>query len=219
MFVCVFAFMSCSCILFIILCFCSSRFAFASFSFVFFLFDLLFFDLLLLELIFLYFHFLEFFWTTISLWYKEKLFNLSLFTCMCRLFMSLCSSIFSPVVSFFSSCFPVSITCVFLFLLLFCLSTTSEKKKVCGTSANKKKNNCFVTFPFCCALVHIYLFFHVCLFLKICSLLLYYSHVFLNIFLFLFSFSNVFPLLLPLNVFLFLKTLFCLIILFSSPFY
>ena len=43
---------------------------------------------------------------------------------------------------FSSSCFLVSITCVSLFLLLFSLSITFffEKKKVCWTSANQKKN-------------------------------------------------------------------------------
>ena len=76
---------------------------------------LYFLDLLLLELNFLNLHFL-FFWPTIFLLFQKNL-QLIPFTCTRYLFMStFCSSISSSVVSFFSSCFLVSIHMCFPFL-------------------------------------------------------------------------------------------------------
>ena len=80
-------------------CLCSSRFAFTSFFHFLFCLTFYFLDPLLLELGF-FFTFIFFsFLTTISLWYKKKLFNF-LFTCMRYLLMSFCSYICSSVVSF-----------------------------------------------------------------------------------------------------------------------
>ena len=74
-------------------------------------------DLLLLELFCFTFTFLTFFFTTIFLFVSEKTLQIIFCTCMHYLFMSpFCSSIGLSVVSFFSSCFLVSIHMCFPFL-------------------------------------------------------------------------------------------------------
>ena len=72
---------------------------------------------------------------------------------------------------------------------VFSVHNLSERQ-ICGTVANLKKN-LFVYFPFCWSFFHIYLSLHVFFFFEI-SFFLFYSHVFLNILLFKFSFLIVF---------------------------
>ena len=107
-----------------------------------------------------------FFWTTIPFTFVSKTsFPISLFTCMRYLFVS--SFLFIHVFIcclFFSSCFLVSITRVFL-VFLFVFSVHNLFKTSLWNFCQSKKN-LFVCFPLCWALFHIYLFLHVCLFLN-----------------------------------------------------
>ena len=106
--------------------FCSSRFPFTSFFISFYVW------------IFLISFFLNsvslpslssFFWTTISLVYQKTL-QLSLFTCMRSLCMSLCSYICSSVVSFSLFVFSRFLYICFPFPSFVSLSTTSLKDKL-----------------------------------------------------------------------------------------
>ena len=129
-------------------------------------------------------------------------------TSVCPFAHGFCSSVVSVFLFVF---FLVSNTCVSLFLLSS-LSKTSRKDELKELLQSKK--NVFVYLPFCWAF---FIFICLCIFCFF-EFFSFYSHVFLNIFLFEFSFLNVFPLSLPFYVSLFLKTLFGLIILFLSFF-
>ena len=103
------------------------RLFFLSSSFSFFFFSSLLFyflDLLLLELIILNLHFLYFFFfeQPFSFLFQKNSSNYPVHMHAFPLCVLLCSSISSSVVSFFSSCFLVSITCFsFSFLCFLCL--------------------------------------------------------------------------------------------------
>ena len=185
---------------FITFCFCSSRFVFTSVFRIRFCLIFCFLDLLLHELIFLLLHFLQFFlWTTITLLFCIKKTFQKFPSYMHALPLHVLLVLTHLFICCLSSLFLFSITFVFLFLLLFSLSKTFFSKQVYGNSANlKKKLVC--SFPlFRWARFHMYLSLHVCPSFCFSNFpFVLFSCVFKH-FSFLFSFRNVFLLVLLLK--------------------
>ena len=211
---------NCSSILFSsLLVFKPSRFAFTSFFISCFVWSFYFLDLLLLVLIFLYLHFFDFFEQQVPFFLNQKTLQIITFH-MHALppFVLFCSYICSSVVIFFvvfsrfdHMCFPFP-SFVFSVHNLFW-------KQVYVTSTNSKKQTCLSISFF---VVHFwsYLFLHVCpSFFDRFFFFLFYSHLFLNIFLFgsrcWICFSSVAPIL---CISFFEDSVFGLIIVFSPLF-
>ena len=165
---------------------------------------------------FFYFTFFSFFlWTTITLYLCIKKTFQKFLSYMHALPLHVLLVLTHLLICCLSSLFLVSITFVFLFLLLFSLSITFFFKTSLWKFCKSKKETCSLLL-FRWARFHMYLSLHVCPSFCFSNFpFVLFSCVFFKHFLFLFSFRNVFLLVLLFKMFIVFLTFFFFFFIFS----